>query len=310
VSELPKVPPSNAVKTSWGQFATIVLIYAVLAAMLGAIYSMAGPGARTPLLALFIAIPVAIVLLSTINVILYRRQARRFVDENAQGIAALARGELKIARDIFWRWAEVTKLSQVSALARHNLGWTLMRQGELQQAIDVLTDNDDRNQAALKAVGMYATSAVDLALDYGLLGDLDAAEKWMAEVERRDLSRPQLPAMKAFTRAVLDCRTGRCSDAARMLEERWPEYEATLTGETLRPMRVVRAFAIAGQGPRSAGLAETAIATARPAYPGEYAFLGVAWPEMERFLASHRLVPVLSPARNEVAAVDSPAHPP
>ena len=57
-------------------------------------------------------------------------------------------------------------------------------------------------------------------------------------------------------------------------------------GETLRPLRVIRAFAIASTGPRNAGMADASLALSRPAYPGEYDFLGKAWPEMQTFLAS------------------------
>lgn len=306
----PKVPPSKLptpkeAKASNARFTKIVALCTIASLVVWGIYVQTRPGAQLPLLELLIGLAVLPVVLIAVQIIRLTRQAIRFIPENAKASAALARGDLKVARDILWQSAERTSSSQVSAIARHNLGWTLMRQGELQQAIDVLTDNEERNQAALKSARMYPTSAVDLALDYGLLGDLEAAEKWMTEVERRAtaLSNPTFPAMKAFARAVLDCRAGRCSDAARMLDERWAEYEATLTGETLRPLRIVRAFAIAAEGPRNAGMAETAIAMARPAYPGEYDFLGVAWPEMELFLASHQLTRALSPVPHEVAAV-------
>jgi hypothetical protein len=85
-----------------------------------------------------------------------------------------------------------------------------------------------------------------------------------------------------------------------MLDEHWSEYEATMTGEVFRPVRIVRAFAITAAGPRSAGNAETI----RPAYPGEFDFLGVGWPEMETFLATNGLTvsraaePVLTPTAN------------
>ncbi|MDB4964280.1 MAG: hypothetical protein JWP01_4279 [Myxococcales bacterium] len=300
-----KLPAPKEAKASNARFTRTVALCALVSLVAWGIYVQARPGARFPTLVVLIGLSVVPVILFIAQMIRLTRQAIRFIPVNAKGSAALARGDLKVARDIFWQSAEQTSCSQVSAIARHNLGWTLMRQGELQQAIDVLTDNEDRNRAALTSARMYPTSAVDLALDYGLLGDLDAAEKWMTEVERRatELSNPTLPAMKAFARAVLDCRAGRCSEAARMLHERWAEYEATLTGETLRPMRIVRAFAIAAEGPRSAGLAETAIAMARPAYPGEYDFLGVAWPEMKRFLASHQLTRARSPVQGGVDAV-------
>src|SRR6185295_16419000 len=111
-----------------------------------------------------------------------------------------------------------------------------------------------------------------------LLGRVEEAERWMAEVEKRGgfESNLRFPAMKAFARAVVDCRSGRTAEAVKALDERWTEYEAVLSGETLRPMRVVRAFAIAASGPRSAGMAEAALANTREAYPGEYRCLTVA----------------------------------
>jgi hypothetical protein len=225
------------------------------------------------------------------QVVRARRQAANFVVESNEGISALAQGELQLARDIFWRWSSASPSVRISALARHNLAWTRMRQGELQHAIEILIDNESRYARALQAMGMYPTSSTDLALDHALLGDVTEAEKWLAESERRReyLSTPNFPAMKIFARAVLDCRCGRTEDAARLLEEHWVECEGTLTGETLRPLRVIRAFAIAAAGPRNAGPAEVLLAASRPAYPDEYTFLGKAWPEMANFLTSHRL---------------------
>lgn len=281
----PQVPESRVVRIRKVKIVATVLMWpAIIAMLVGA----AGSQAWIWVLALVVGFVIA----GTINAISLRRQARRFTAENVLGVAALARGDLKQARELFWQWAEGTRSPHVSAIARHNLGWTLMRQGELQHAIDVLTDNEDRNERALKTLGMLPTGAVDLALCHGLLGMLEGTEKWMAEAEQRvnELTcTPTVPAMKAFARAVLDCRDGRCADAARMLDEHWADYEATLTGDTLRPLRIVRAFAIAAAGPRDAGLAESAFAMARPAYPGEYDFLGTAWPEMAAFLVSHQL---------------------
>ena len=226
-----------------------------------------------------------------VYVVRLRRRMQRFLVENVQGVAALGRGELQAAHDLFWRWAEDARATRASAVARHNLGWTLMRQGELQHAIDVLQDNDARNGEALKAVGLAATTAIDLALDYGLLGDVAAGERWMDEAAKRAREHAPLtlPAMQAFAGAVRDCRAGRPAEAARLLDERWAEYEAALTGDVLRPLRVVRAFAIAAAGPRDAGMAEVALMQLRPTFPQELSFLGVAWPEMAQFLMSHGL---------------------
>ncbi len=232
-----------------------------------------------------------LVILIVVVAMRIRRQWRRFAAENARGAAALARGDLKVARGIFGTWASTTRIARASAIARHNLGQTLMRQGELQKAVDILIDNHAGNYKSLAAVLLLPVSSVTIALNYALLGNTEAAERWMTEAERRAnvATPPSLPALKIFVRAVLTCRAGQPADAARLLAERWPECEATLTGMTLRPLRVVRAFAIAGAGPRDAGIAAMALPESRAAYVGEYDFLGVAWPEMAAFLASHEL---------------------
>ena len=159
-----------------------------------------------------------------------------------------------------------------------------MRQGRLESAIEQLANNDEWHRDGLQQTGVAGMNAVDLAFCYALLGQLDHAEIWMAEADRRsgELTPPSVPTMKVFCRAVIDCRSERCSDAARMLDERWSECEATQTGEVLRPLKIVRAFAIAAAGPRSPGNVERI----RPAYQGEFDFLGVAWPSMATFLAT------------------------
>lgn len=63
-----------------------------------------------------------------------RRQAFRLSADMNQAGGALARGELKVAHDVYWECARATKLPYIAAIARHNLAWTLMRQGELQLA--------------------------------------------------------------------------------------------------------------------------------------------------------------------------------
>jgi hypothetical protein len=227
----------------------------------------------------------------TLNVVRTRRRQRRFVVDIDRGITALVRGDLNEAHDVFQDWAEQATLAPMAALARHNLAWTVMRQGDIQHSANLSTHNRAHHKAALRRIGMLAICNVDIALCEALLGRLDTAETELADVDNHEAIRTPgtLPAMKAMVRAVIDCRSGRGEDAARVLQEHWSEYEGALTGETLRPIRIVRAFAIAASGPRNAGQAETLLSSARPAYPGEYAFLGVAWPEMASFLAAHQL---------------------
>src|SRR5262249_40438480 len=58
---------------------------------------------------------------------------RRFAPENNLALGALGRGELAKAHEVFVRWAP-SGHPTISALARHNLGWTLMLEGRVDDA--------------------------------------------------------------------------------------------------------------------------------------------------------------------------------
>lgn len=253
------------------------------------VYSMAQRG--TSLLLIAGVTAALVVLWLGLVLALNTRQLRRFLADNNAAVAALSRGELERAHDVFRRWSEKARAPAAAALARHNLGNALIRLGRLQQAAAVIADNDERHARALKSLSMYKASAADAALAHALAGELDQAEQWMAKADARDGEShlPGYPGNKAFSRAVIDCRAGRPADAARLLDESWAEYEAALTGDATRSLRVVRAFAHASSDVRNAGVAENVLAGMRPVYRGEFDYLGVAWPEMATFLAAHGL---------------------
>ena len=139
---------------------------------------------------------------------------------------------------------------------------------------------------ALTVIGLFPTSGVDIALYQALLGDTHVAEQSLIKAEQRvtPLKLPSLPSMKAFVRAVLDCRAGRPEGAARLLDEHWAEHEALLTGDILRPLRIVGAFAIAVSGPRNAGIAagHCGLMSNRPAADHRACAPGVARPSASR----------------------------
>jgi hypothetical protein len=178
----------------------------------------------------------------------------------------------------------------ITSAARHNLAWTTLRRGRLREALALFSTNELANARWLKANQIYSISALDRALCSALLGELDQARRAVDEAETRALrAHLSYAAMKAFVDAVIACRDGRAAEAAKQLADHWAEYETMTTGDVLRPLRVVRAFALAAEGPRNAGQVETMIGSVRPAYPTEYAFLAVGWPEMAAFLATHGL---------------------
>ncbi len=216
---------------------------------------------------------------------------RRFATENNLALGALGRGELAKAHEVFARWAP-SRVLAVSAVARHNLGWTLMLEGRVEEAARVLEDVAEHYRRQLIQNALLPTTRIDTALCHALLGKVDVAESWCAKSEEpvKAPSRPSFQGMRALVHAVIDCRKGHVAEAMVSLEHAWAEHEATMTGETLRMMRVLRAFACAAaDGPRNQGLVERVLGDMKPRYEGELAFLGASWPEMAAFLAAHQL---------------------
>jgi hypothetical protein len=286
-----KMPVASASKKKLVWLRTTA-IWMVNIAMFVAIYVMLSKDATAVGVLATIGVCIAILVgVVGVGAVFALRRWRRAQAEINDAVAALSRGQLDLANETFTRWSE-SKNTVLSALARHNLGWTLMRQGRLEEAIAVVSNNDWAHEHALKRISLYATSSVDLSLCCALLGKIEDAESWLQVSDRRapNAANPSFPAMKVFARAVLDCRKERCGDAARLLDEQWAECEAALKGSELRPLRVVRAYAHAAGGPRNSGVADNLLSSSRPVYDGEYDFLGVAWPAMRSFLVSHRLV--------------------
>lgn len=286
----PTVPVSRGPRTSRGQALKGLVTWSVLIAVFLTTYLLVGGGSEGTwkVAGVFCLL---VVVLFVVFVARAARQVRRFNVENSAAVAAIGRGELAVARETFWRWAEETHVARIAAIARHNLASTLARQGELAQAIEVATDNNQTHLESLQASALAPTAAVDLALYHALANNLDAARHWIAVADTRKslVALPSVPASRAFAQAVVDCRSGNAVEAARALDERWNEYEALLTGDIVRLLRVVRAFARATAGPREAGTAEMDLISVRPAFPREYGALASGWPEMAAFLAAHGL---------------------
>ena len=206
-------------------------------------------------------------------------------------LGAVGRGELAKARDVFTRWAP-NRFGWISASARHNLGATLLLEGRLEEAVQILEDAAATYKLSLTHVGLLPTTRLDVALCHALLGNLDLAEAWATRAAEPVTSTPRtsFPGAMALVRGIVACRRGHPGEAMVALEHAWAEHETMLTGETLRMIRVVRAHACAASdGPRNQGLVERVLGDVRPRYAHEFAFLGGAWPDMAAFLETHRL---------------------
>jgi hypothetical protein len=304
----PRIPDGNTQAVSAHPWRNAAISWTLALAMFGFLYHVAPPALKLIVgwcVGGGLATGVLFVVFTTRSNL---RELRKLGAEHDQALAAMQRGEFARARDVFWRLASTTKVATIDAIARHNLAWATMRLGDLQHASELWADNESRHGTTLVRVGLAATSSVDLALCHALMGNLTAAESWLATAGPRaqdPLNRPNVPELLIFVRATIDCRARRCADAARQLDEEWARCEASLVGSTLRVMRVIRGFALAADGPRNAGLATSALANMRPVYADEFDFLGVAWPEMASFLVTNGLAtrPSLKVTSDPVSAV-------
>lgn len=209
----------------------------------------------------------------------------RFRQANEEALSAIARGELDRAARIYRTWTE-RGASVVRSLARHNLAVVWARRGDLDGAIALLVDNE----SGVLRGGLLGPSAAQIALCLGLAGEQELAAEWRAEADRRLSDTGPGRAVGALARAVVDCRNGKADRAARDLEHVWPDAEGHLRASDVRPLAVVRAFAVAqAGGPRQVGVAEGLLGDARPRFSGEFDWLGARWPEMRVFLVASGL---------------------
>jgi hypothetical protein len=216
------------------------------------------------------------------------RTLKRKSLEFEKGRELLSRGELDQAEAVFERLARSDR-SLVDA--RLSLGWTKLRRGDLQRAADVFAEVD--RSGSIVAMLLRPMTAGYLALTHALLDNLDAAGQWLAEADKRTSkahARTTAVALTTFARSVVECRQGKFIDVAQQLDDQWGTLENTLTGEVLRPLRVVRAFAVAQtEGARSSGAAAQLLSELGRRRLSEFDYLATAWPELDGFLRAHSL---------------------
>lgn len=258
------------------------ILWAVLVLMFVSIYQLftgPSPGGWLPL-----AIPCAVLVAAAGLTFAIRFITVRFNRENAAAIALLKKGAYDQAAEAFESLLRRhPRMRHLRAVARHNAGLARLRQGQLERAIELLTlVVNDKRVPRLKA-----SAASELAAACALDGRLDEAEAWLAKAEA-------VPSVSGFAlawpRTLLMARRGAFTELARMLEARWRELESTLSGETMRRMLLLHAFAVASaDGPRSAGAAEPLIVRLRASAPGEHRWLAARWPELGAFLETNQL---------------------
>jgi hypothetical protein len=224
---------------------------------------------------------------------LVQAQARRYNRLAQPGHLALTAGDAATAHREFaearakFRWPGFLR-----RLGDYNRAFALIRQGQLELAIELLSDIDRRG-GVLNLDGAIAGA---LALAHALAGHVEAGTAWLAETRRRygrySAAGIRVPAFAyVLAEAVVELRAGQAETVRKRLENDWTQLENTVTGNILRPMRVLRAFALAQiGGPREAAIVDSMLAALRGTSTRDIEYLAAEWPEMHTFMASHGLL--------------------
>jgi hypothetical protein len=221
-----------------------------------------------------------------------QRSLRRAVVMNGEGLELLGRGELHKAQALFETMGrKFSRLRTIKGLAQHNLAWAYLVDGQLQRATTEL-DALERRDGLATMPSLKAGAAADLALCYALSGQCELATPWLAEAEKRKPAAAEplkLIGSLTLVRAVIACRQDQPAEATRLIDRDWHTLEG-LGGDQLRPLRLLRAFALsAASGPRDDGAVDRLLAPLRESRPGSLRYLTVAWPELAAFMDLHHV---------------------
>jgi hypothetical protein len=277
-----------------------VLLWFVLIIVFVAIYQVVGtappkhdaPPQPAPVWPMVVGALLSIAVATVAWLVWLQRAVRRYNEESADALTMLSRGDLGNALKRFEALALKWKRPRsVHAVVRHNVAYTLLRQGELARAIEIYSALE-RRRTTVNVSSVWQLTPSHLAIAHGLAGDLSSAQQWLDEAGKRmgTGDTRHLRGLAALALAIIDCRRGGGAGVARELERLWTEFESALTGELLRPLRLVRAYAVSQDGGlRGQGAVEMLLVPLRGGPPGELAFMGAAWPEMKSFLTAHSL---------------------
>jgi hypothetical protein len=225
---------------------------------------------RLPVMAVGILIPFA-----------YQHLHKRYVSawnrESAAALVALAAHRpAEAERDLRAVRRRFAWPASIANVTDYNLAIAIHRQGRHAEAIDLLA-SVDRRGGATAPVNINAGLASSLAYFHALVGEVEPAEAWLTESRLR-FAALGLPQGSELAELAVALRRGQGEEAVRRLDADWARIEHARKGETLRPLRLLRAFAIAQAG----GAID--VAGLQPAQAQEFAYLATRWPELGAFL--------------------------
>lgn len=133
------------------------------------------------------------------------RVEKRYEHTKLDAAAAMYLGKPGMAYEHWRPWADSWN-ARVAANARYNIGWTLIRSGQLEAAAKVLTDAIRHHSHGLTADGTLRVAYAHLALCHALRDQLDGAELMLAAAHGGRRGDPAFDEAAARVRRVIERR--------------------------------------------------------------------------------------------------------
>lgn len=279
---LPPLPAERHLRAGRADLRRRLLVWVGLPAVLAVAYALStsgrpvGPVAVMGLLLGFVATALGLFLLSA-------RELAAFTRANAAATELVNQGRLAEACAAFEENARRFPAPALHPTSVFNLADAELQRGDARRALQ-LAGAVARNRSVLRSPVVAASAPSLVATCYGLLGELDAARAWLPEATRAAAT--LAVEVARVPEAIVACREGRFLDVVNRFRERRRAIEATLAGDDLRTLRLLRAFALAALPGDVASEQEREAARllARPGAPGECDHLAHHWPELATFL--------------------------
>ena len=211
-------------------------------------------------------------------------RAGRWRKEKERGLALLRRGDLDGAAAV---WDGACKTEKGASLrdAQSLFAWVELRRGRPDRAIALFREADRPIGDTVPTGETELRIAQGLARTYALKGDIAAAEAWLERARKRVAKGHEHHIV--FEELLLALRRGDREAMASRAASSWREIEASHTGEAMREIQVLRAFAAREIG--ETGRAATLVEAARTKQAGGYDWMAVFWPELGEFLSANGL---------------------
>lgn len=199
----------------------------------------------------------------------------------AMGRVSEARSRAEVLRTV------VRGAQQSETLVLQLQAAAMLRDGDARGAYDLVRALLVNGEYDVPPLPVHRASARSLvAFSAALLGELDAADEWLARAERD--SSDTVPALTIAPRMVLALRRGEHEQAIANFDRDWRLADAVLAAPDRHMLTLLHAFAHShAPGPHY---------RQRPALSGEgsldyqgLAYLGQSWPEIAAFLDGHCL---------------------